>query len=61
MCTDITDYCGQVCGGGYCGTEYVCSNGIDPNTRMPPTPEVLVKQEALNRRKQGADDPNCPF
>jgi hypothetical protein len=33
----ITDYCGQVCGGGNCGSEVVCMNGIDSSTGMPPT------------------------
>ncbi|WP_413460542.1 hypothetical protein [Herbaspirillum huttiense] len=36
----ITDYCGQVCGGGECGTGPLCVNGIDSSTHMPP---VTVK------------------
>lgn len=32
----ITDYCGQVCGGGECGSGKVCLYGIDPTTHMPP-------------------------
>jgi DNA (cytosine-5)-methyltransferase 1 len=32
----VTDYCGQICGGGECGTGPVCSMGIDPETHMPP-------------------------
>jgi len=31
----ITDYCGQVCGGGECGNGPVCLYGIDPRTHLP--------------------------
>jgi len=31
----ITDYCSQICGGGECGNESICSLGIDSTTRMP--------------------------
>lgn len=24
----VTDYCGQICGGGYCGTGKICSFGV---------------------------------
>ena len=32
---DITDYCGQVCGGGFCGSRPVCQYGIDTESHMP--------------------------
>ena len=31
----ITDYCGQVCGGGECGSGPTCLYGIDPRTQLP--------------------------
>lgn len=40
----ISDYCGQVCGGGQCGTGPVCSNGIDPETHLPP--QLVLFQNA---------------
>lgn len=42
----ITDYCGQVCGGGECGAGAVCQYGIDPETRMP-APAVPVQLDFL--------------
>ncbi len=32
---DITDYCVQVCGGGFCGSGPVCQYGIDTESHMP--------------------------
>lgn len=31
----ITDYCGQVCGGGECGSGATCLYGVDPRTHLP--------------------------
>lgn len=31
----VTDYCGNVCGGGQCGTGVVCQHGINATTHMP--------------------------
>lgn len=42
----ITDYCGQVCGGGECGTGAVCQYGMDPETHMP-APAVPVQIDFL--------------
>ena len=32
---EITDYCGQVCGGGHCGTGPICQYGINTDSHMP--------------------------
>ncbi|WP_095158155.1 DNA cytosine methyltransferase [Pseudomonas sp. Irchel 3E13] len=42
----IDSYCQQVCGGGMCGVEPLCHNGVDATTEMPPK-YVPSKQQAL--------------
>ena len=45
---DITDYCGQVCGGGFCGSGPVCQYGIDTESHMPPAIPRTAKLYPFN-------------
>jgi hypothetical protein len=43
----ITDYCGQVCGGGECGSGPTCVYGIDPRTHLPGIEHTVEAHETL--------------
>lgn len=36
----LVSFCGQVCGGGECGSGRVCQFGLDHITQMPAEPDV---------------------
>ena len=43
----ITDYCGQVCGGGECGSGPTCLYGIDPRTQLQGIEHTVEADETL--------------